>query len=278
MGFYEENFEIIKKDFGNIDIKKITVPMLQMEINKYISTPRKCKSICQCISSLYSYAERLCLIEKNIYKRVNVPKYTPNETPHYDITNFKKLLNILRIDNEPIFTPILLLGCLGLRPSEALALKESDIVNNILYITKAVVSVQRKGEKHKEIEGETKTDKSKRAIPLNTDFIKLLNEYKINNNVKSDFLCILKTGQKITESTLSKHLNRIINKYNFPHITPYGFRHTFGQMQKAQGTDIYTISRLMGHSNIQTTTKTYFHDDNLLNKVAISKTLNILSE
>jgi len=53
-----------------------------------------------------------------------------------------------------------------------------------------------------------------------------------------------------TVSTLKKWLaNAGIAK----HLTFHGFRHTFATLQIAAGTDLYTVSKLLGHKDIKTT-------------------------
>lgn len=55
-------------------------------------------------------------------------------------------------------------------------------------------------------------------------------------------------------SWISKPLERWIKSAGITkHITFHCFRHTFATLQLANGTDIYTVSKMLGHTNVRTT-------------------------
>ena len=45
----------------------------------------------------------------------------------------------------------------------------------------------------------------------------------------------------------------IVGYRDSEHITFHGFRHTYATLQLAAGTDLYTISKMLTHSNVGTT-------------------------
>lgn len=50
-------------------------------------------------------------------------------------------------------------------------------------------------------------------------------------------------------------------------LTPHELRHTYGTILRERGVDIYTIQKVLGHSDIGTTSKIYVHNDlNVLRK------------
>ena len=59
----------------------------------------------------------------------------------------------------------------------------------------------------------------------------------------------------LTDSAwISKPLERWIRAAGITrHITFHCFRHTFATLQLANGTDIYTVSKMLGHTNVKTT-------------------------
>ena len=43
-------------------------------------------------------------------------------------------------------------------------------------------------------------------------------------------------------------------------MTPHEYRHTYGTLLYQAGTELLTLSRIMGHSSVRVTQKTYVHD------------------
>ena len=63
------------------------------------------------------------------------------------------------------------------------------------------------------------------------------------------------------------------NSLDIPALTPHELRHSFGSILYERGVDIVTISKLMGHANVQTTVGLYVHDNEELNRQAINMAL-----
>ena len=61
-------------------------------------------------------------------------------------------------------------------------------------------------------------------------------------------------------------------------ITFHCFRHTFATLQLSSGTDIYTVSKMLGHTNVKTTQVYAKVIDEKKNKAAEAIKLNTLSK
>ncbi|MGH1337262.1 MAG: tyrosine-type recombinase/integrase [Aureispira sp.] len=96
-----------------------------------------------------------------------------------------------------------------------------------------------------------------RIIPLNGQLIHIIKEYlrqreKRHKTTPYFFTSLRKNdkmGQKTVEK-LVKKLREVSGIYFYPHL----LRHTFATLMVEGGCDIYSLSKMMGHSDIQTTT------------------------
>lgn len=116
---------------------------------------------------------------------------------------------------------------------------------------------------------DTKTKKSRRTIsvlPQMLDELKELKErqagYKkmLGDNYKPHNLVFCREdGEFADPETFKSAYERILKIKKLPKRTLHALRHTFATRALEQGMNIKTLSRLMGHANIQITLDTYSH-------------------
>lgn len=147
----------------------------------------------------------------------------------------------LRYRNHALFSTLVFAG---LRKSELLNLKVTDVdlENMTIFIN------QGKGRKD-------------RLIPISPTLAEILHRYsvirkKVNKSCPEFFTSSIRnTG--FTEDGL-KHLIRNIQKSLGWRFSSHKLRHTFATLMIEGGCDIYSLSKMMGHSDIKTTT-IYLH-------------------
>lgn len=148
----------------------------------------------------------------------------------------------------------------GIRPSEARALQKSDIHQDrgyisIRYAIAPASPEEGGGEKIKEVK-----QKRERKIPYYDELYDLFERMPTN---LTPFIFVNKQGHPY-----SKNINRDVwnpaCKRVMGYVVPLNnaTRHSFGQQLSNAGTDMETVSKLMGHSNTQVT-KDHYADPSL---------------
>lgn len=68
-----------------------------------------------------------------------------------------------------------------------------------------------------------------------------------------DYYFLSYTGKQLTNSAMEHMVKRRGKGVEGYRISPHTFRHTFAQMSLKQGRDLYSLSRQLGHENLQIT-------------------------
>jgi len=66
-------------------------------------------------------------------------------------------------------------------------------------------------------------------------------------------------GQPMNPQSIGRWLTEFSKRLGLPHINPHVFRHTVASMLIANGTDVVTVSKQLGHASVATTESFYSH-------------------
>jgi len=144
----------------------------------------------------------------------------------------------------------------GLRQGEQRALLWSDIDLDagVVYVTKAV--------KHLAGVGSTKTAKGNRKVPLTPDVKQLLKELYLRSGRPSlDSLVFPSTtGKVLSDSRFLAAIHKACDAAGVQRIRWHDLRHYYAsRILQAFNGDWWTVTNLMGHESIKTTTSIYGH-------------------
>jgi len=186
-------------------------------------------------------------MEHNTMDDIETPKLEkrlPNKLTKQDTSLIMEVVNnypyqnkFLRFRNYAIFATFIMAG---LRKKELLSLKLADVdVENLSIFIR-----QGKGSKD-------------RIVPINYSLaeilIRYLGERKRLNKTCPEFFTSYTLNTGFTQSGLKRLLEKIIKasgiKFNI-----HKLRHTFATLMLEGGCDIYSLAKMMGHSDIKTTT------------------------
>lgn len=278
---YNDYIPLLKEELGNIVINQVTTAMMQVIINKHSALPGKCAHIISTASAIFTFAFDQDLIEKNPMAKVTKPAQAIKHIPHYNKEQqLRQLLQFIKGKSLQYYVPAFLTSLYGLRPSEVVAVEESDIdkINWTMKINKTYDEIK------KEIIPTTKTKKSTAILPINQTIYNELQVFKKANNISSKYICCDAQGNFLKPIGLYRFMRRLFGKtqkseearqtrqeeVGCEYITPYGFRHSFSNINKSRKENTFTISSIMRHDTPLTTQEHYFHADDEQNRALIN--------
>jgi integrase len=166
---------------------------------------------------------------------------------------------------------IVLIMYTGLRISEALGLKWSDVdfKNKQLHVRRNLSSVKNRDDKDNNgkskvlVETTLKRDSSRRTIPLADRAIEVLKYLKEHSKSdgKDGYVCTSENGTSASQRNITRTLHAMLlrGECEVEKCGLHSLRHSFGSYLIANNVDVSVVSRLLGHKNIMVTYNIYIH-------------------
>lgn len=198
------------------------------------------------IKSTYKYA---CDIYE-VKDISNVINFYPNQKEEKEVLTLDEFNSMIAFEKNPImyafFYTAFWTGC---RRGELKGLYKEDLKDHILEINHTM----RLGEDS--MKQGTKTSKLRKTIALDEDTYSLLLPL-----AGRDGKYLFGDEAPLSNETIRRHLQDCLKQAGITkHITVHSLRHSHGSLLLANGVDIATVSKRLGHSNLTTTLNTYIH-------------------
>lgn len=272
---YETQVRIIDKHIipilGDYYIDKISIDQCQLLANDWYATYTKAANLVSVVNRVFQFAIARGYCTANPMEKIIRPKNTHKkayEAPFYDKEQLAIFLKIAQNElNLMHYTAFRLLAYTGLRKAELTGLQWSDIDfnNKRLEVNRVLVKTS-----DGFITQTPKTKSSIRTISFDEETNRILLKWR--SEQKIDFLKFginyHQSDQFIFTNELNRHydnkhwndvLNNLISKYELPHITIHGFRHTHCSLLFESGATSKEVQDRLGHSSITTTMNIYSH-------------------
>lgn len=256
---YEQEIRLrIRPHLGNVDVRDLDRAKIQRMVVSCATSTVARKSV-GVLKTILNHAKGDGLIIANPAEATfAMPEKSQKRDSGLVLTTFDQiadLLEIVRLRGSQCVQRIAYSGLLqGLRPEERYALDwaDFDLDERTINVSKAYVSTSAKhgGERLKA----TKTEKSTRVIPMHRDFHSWLVDIPSGGGA----FILGGDGKRISPSTAQNRWRAFLRDNNdVPKISIENMRHSFATSYLHAGGNVEDLSRILGHSNINTTYSRY---------------------
>lgn len=268
----------VYRAIGDTSMEKITVRQLQEfinslskdganEVNGKPLSPKTVRHVLSLVSDIFAYAVRMGIVRENPCVRVVFPKLVRKEKKIYTVEETVRLMELLR--KEPVkyrafFYLLIYSGC---RRGELLGLewRDVDFANCLISIRRTSCYTPDRGT----YTDTTKTEQSKRTLKLPQEVMDILCELRDfqlrqadifgDKWVESGRLFTKENGEPQHPNTSYHWLEKFCARNGLPFYGLHSFRHLFASLLVGNGVDIVTVSGVLGHSAVSTTSNIYCH-------------------
>jgi len=267
---------------GDFKLKDLSVKEIQQFYNHLYENgrddgtgglnPRTVQRIHTIVNSSLKHAVRCEVINKNVATYAIKRKMRKFEIDPFSVEELKEFLAVTK--DEEMYPLFVTSALTGLRRGEVIALRWDDVdLKNRKITVKKSIGYRFKSEdsnKRELILKDTKTESSRRTVPINSYLAEILEAVRKKQLEKAfklgrdsfnpnDLVFIEKNGSFINPNKYSNEFRRVIKEYGFRKIRLHDLRHAFGTILLQEGVSHKLIKDLLGHSTIVTTLDIYTH-------------------
>jgi integrase len=212
-----------------------------------------------------SHAVKWGILTRNPADATSPPKVQHKEIEMWDVDTVRRFMDGVKESRFGDLYPLAILT--GLRLSELCGLKweHVDLVRSSLSVVRTLQRITGYGL----VEGQPKTQKSRRSIALSPQAVDLLHAIRGQQMEQqlaagplwqnSGYVFTQIDGSPIAPDMISKDFCAFVRKAGLPHLTFHGLRHAHATLLLTAGVHLKIVSERLGHSNIAITADTYSH-------------------
>ena len=239
-------------------------------------SPGTVRNIYSVLHTAMKKAKEYDYVSVNPCEGICLPKMEKKEARLFTLQEQKALEQVAK-ENKNGFA-ILLASYTGLRVGEICGLtwEDVDLKNGVLHVSRTIRRVQchdpAAETKTVLITGSTKSDRSRRTIPLPSCILKLFGEHQKTSAGEYVFSC---QGHPLEPRILQYRFKVLLKKAGLADINFHALRHTFATRCMELCFDIKTLSEILGHASAKMTLDRYGHSQ-MEHKRSVMNTLNEL--
>lgn len=216
------------------------------------------------LTSAMNTAVRRGLLPLNPAATVELP---PTRRPRVTTWSAEELGRFLTATQQDrLHLVYLLLGLVGLRRGEVVALRWTDVDLNAGFLRVEQSAVKVAG---RSLLGPPKSASGSRAVALDDETCRRLQWHACRQRLEllrqdgqirtSELVFTTPQGDPLDPSYVSRHFDRLIARHELKRIRLHDLRHTSASIGLASGESLLEVSRRLGHSSITITADIYSH-------------------
>lgn len=223
------------------------------------------------LMSALNMAVRRGLLDRNPAATVELPRADKANVETWSSVELSRFLDA--IGDDRLHLLYLLLGLVGLRRGEAVALRwsEVDLNRGFLRIERSVVRVGSQA-----VVGPPKSSSGRRVVAIDDETARRLQWHQCRQRLEAlrrtgaaltpELVFTTEDGELLDPAYVSRHFDRLIARHGLPRIRLHDLRHTSASIGLESGESLVEVSRRLGHSSISITADTYSHISPLVAK------------